>query len=179
MLSADRLAAGDDAAFAALYTSSRDRLFRFAVRMLSDADAAHDVVQETFLRARMALHTVRDTRSVEGWLFAIARNQVIGQMRRLHPERGVDPEELAADGDPLEDVIKGETAGILRCLVDKLKPEYREVLLLREYEQLSYAEIAAITGATEDVVGMRLLRARKALVRLVRPYMHREGGHAL
>lgn len=165
---------GGEGALADLYERYARRVHRYAIRMTGDEDAAQDVVQETFLRVQTSLHTLRNEESLEAWLFRIARNQVFTMLRQTRSGGGVDPEELQGEGTPLEELIRGETAGIVRRMVAALKPEFREVIVLREYEELSYAEIASIIGESEDVVGMRLLRARKALARLILPYIRKE-----
>lgn len=162
---------------ASLYLAYGDRILRYAGRMLADTERARDVVQETFLRVQTSLHTLRDRDSLEPWLFRVARNQVITALRQKRGDDGVDPEDLPGDGTPLDDLIRGETAGMVRAMMAALKPEFREVLILREYEQLSYAEIASIIGESEDLVGMRLLRARKALARLMLPILREEDRH--
>jgi len=69
---------------------------------------------------------------------------------------------------PLDSIIDRESTEAVRAAVRRLKPEYRELLLLREYEHLSYVEIAQITGCSPDLVKSRLFKARKAIVKQVK-----------
>lgn len=66
--------------------------------------------------------------------------------------------------------MNSETVEIVRGMIALLKPDYREVLILREYEQLSYSEIAEVTGDTESSVKSRLFKARKTLLKKLKPY---------
>ena len=91
--------------------------------------------------------------------------------RRRKTTNGLDGEAELVWGEetPLEIVIGEERTKLVQRVLGKLKPEYREVLLLREYEQLSYAEIAEVTGDTESSVKSRLFKARRALARKLNP----------
>jgi RNA polymerase sigma-70 factor (ECF subfamily) len=82
----------------------------------------------------------------------------------------LDEETIWTDETPLSIVADGETATIITSCIDAMKLEYKEVLLLREYEQRSYEEIAMITGNTESSVKSRLFKARKALAEKLKPY---------
>jgi RNA polymerase sigma-70 factor (ECF subfamily) len=74
------------------------------------------------------------------------------------------------EDNPLEELEEQETKNIIQHYLGLLRPHYRELLVLREYEQLSYAEIAAITGATESAVKSGLFKARKALAKKLEPF---------
>jgi RNA polymerase sigma-70 factor (ECF subfamily) len=82
----------------------------------------------------------------------------------------VEAETVWIEETPLTFAQENETKAIVRTCIDALKVEYREVLLLREYEGQSYEEIAAITGNTESSVKSRLFKARKALAEKLKPY---------
>jgi RNA polymerase sigma-70 factor (ECF subfamily) len=166
---------GDRAAFTELYEKYRRRLFAYCYRLTMRRETAEDAVQSAFLKAYQSLATLDDHRLFYYWLFSIARNEVLGQLRA---ERGtaastsVDEVDEAWDGEsPHEKLVHEETLALVERLLGRLKREYREVLILRQYESLSYAEIAAITGDSISAVESRLFKARKALARQLAPYM--------
>jgi len=169
----DQIGAGNPAAFAQLYQRHKHALYAFCLRLLKDRDDALDAVQETFVKIHNRLSTLNDPASFRAWMFAIVRNEVYANLRRKKNLEGLEGEakEVWEEGTPLDSVIGEERTELVQRLLGKLKPEYREVLMLREYEQLSYAEIAAVTGDTESSVKSRLFKARKALTKKFMPYV--------
>ena len=167
----DQIDAGNPAAFAQLYQRHKDALYAFCFRLLKDRDDAMDAVQETFVKIHKQLRSLKESSSFRAWMFAIARNEVYVVFRRRKTTNGLDGEAELVWGEetPLEIVIGEERTKLVQRVLGKLKPEYREVLLLREYEQLSYAEIAEVTGDTESSVKSRLFKARRALARKLNP----------
>jgi RNA polymerase sigma-70 factor (ECF subfamily) len=156
---------GDERAFAALFERFRRPLYVFALRMLGDADAARDLVQDVFVRVWERRGQLDRPESFRSWLFAVARNRCLSLLRRDRGHVALDeaPEEslaVAAAGDGPE---RDQDLALLRRALAGLKVEYREVLVLREYQELSYAEIAQITESTESAVKSRLFKARRAL----------------
>jgi RNA polymerase sigma-70 factor (ECF subfamily) len=142
-----------------------DAAYRFARWLCRRPGDADDIVQEAFLRAFRAFEGLRGG-DVKAWLFAIVRNchatALEQQQRRAavplteehEVERSPDPESLsAADEERLA----------VRRLIAALPEEHREVLLLREMEDLSYREIASVTQVPIGTVMSRLARARAAL----------------
>lgn len=169
----DQISAGNSAAFAQLYQRYKHALFAFCFRLLKDRDDALDAVQETFVKIHNRLPTLHDPDSFRVWMFAIVRNEAYAILRRKNNLVGLDGEaqNVWEEGTPLDSMIGKEKVEIVQRLLERLKPEYREVLMLREYEQLSYAEIAAVTGDTESSVKSRLFKARKALTKKFMPYV--------
>lgn len=165
-----RLKAGDAEAFGELYEYYRPRVYRFASKLLQDADQAEDIVQETFLKARAAIQSLNQSFSLVSWLLTITRNEVYGQLRKRRSNGQANVDDVWDTETPLEEVIGAETVEIVQRVLAQLKPDYREVILLREYERMSYAEIAHITQDTEGAVKARLFKARKALVKKLKPY---------
>jgi len=156
---------GRTEAFAGLYTRYRDSIYHYCLRLLKREDLAMDAVNETFLRMHESIATLRDGISLRAWLLSIARNYSFNSMRSARATEPLDPEGLSDDDTPYEIYVKEEQSANLKSLIDNLKPLYREVIILKEYEGLSYGEIAAITGSTESAVKSRLFKARKALAR--------------
>ena len=168
----DQIDAGNTAAFAQLYRRHKNSLYTFCFRLLHDRDDAVDVVQETFVKIHNRLWSLKDSSSFRTWMFAIARNEVYVVFRRRKTTNGLNEEAELVRGEetPLDIVIGEERTELVQRFLGKLKPEYREVLILREYEQLSYAEIAEVTGDTESSVKSRLFKARKSLMQKLTPY---------
>ena len=145
-------------------------LARWLSRSASDAD---DIVQDAFLRAYRSFDDLRGA-DVKPWLLAIVRNCCwTAARRRSRWVTGV-PEDAweevaggsAAEGsaeDPLEASIRAQEVRSLDAAMAALPPGFREVLILREMQDLSYREIATITGAPIGTVMSRLARAREAL----------------
>lgn len=148
-----------------------DVLYRMALGFGRDAAQAEDWVQETFLKAYRAWDSFEKNTNVRAWLMTILRNTVTDTYRR---EQRVDVRDLAdaeghsifggrQDVDPegrfFEWLVDDEVLRAIR----ELPPEFREALLLRDVEDLAYAEIAEITGVAIGTVKSRLFRARRAL----------------
>jgi RNA polymerase sigma-70 factor, ECF subfamily len=166
---------GDRAAFSALYAKYRHRLYAFCYRLTGQRDAAEDAVQASFLKAYQSIGTLDDPALFYYWLFSIGRNEALGIIRHRRNGRMGEPLDQAMDvwddDSPHERVVARETQALVEDVLKRLKPEYREVLILRQYEFLSYAEIAAITGDSISAVESRLFKARKALAARLAPYL--------
>ncbi len=161
---------GDEAAFAQVYQQYKARVYGYCYRLLRNEQDAEDAAQETFLKVMKGIATLEKTESFRSWIFSIARNEAYTILRRTKNTNGLESDELWAEETPHEELIGKETRELVRHFLNLLKPEYREVLVLREYEQLSYAEIASVTGDTESSVKSRIFKARKALTEKLKPY---------
>ena len=149
-----------------------DAAYRFARWLSRSSTDAEDVVQEAFLRAFRAFDTLRGT-DAKAWLLAIVRNchatELKQQLRRAAVSLPAEDEEpsgaaaIAAAPDPESASLAADERRTLDRLIAALPEEHREVLLLREAEDLSYREIAAVTGIPIGTVMSRLARARAAL----------------
>ncbi len=155
-----RVLAGDAQAFAILVTRYRPRCGRFAAQMMGSVEDAEEVVQEAFLRAYRALPSC-DPERFGAWLFRIVANRCrTARMRRSRRERLV-----LVDDDALRGASVGHTEDraawreeISRALA-QLPAEQREAFLLKHVEDLSYEEMAEITGAGVSALKMRVQRA--------------------
>ena len=160
----------DRQAFAELYEHHKAAIYRYCLRMLSDSNAAEDATQETFMRMFSNIDVLQKTESFLPWLFRIARNEVMMHIRKNRRNGVQSDEEVWDKQTPYDLTVAAETTEIVQRLLQNLKSEYREVLLLREYEQLTYMQIAEITGDTESSVKSRLFKARKALTSRLKEY---------
>jgi len=156
---------GDDQAFAILYERYKRAIYVFGRRMLGEPDAARDLVQDVFLRLYEKRAQLRDPENFRSWLFTAARNRCLSQLRRTRAWTPLDaaPDELLAVRPAAGEAEAEEEVRLLQQALGRLKVEYREVLVLREYQELSYRDIAAITDSTESAVKSRLFKARRAL----------------
>jgi RNA polymerase sigma-70 factor (ECF subfamily) len=166
--------AGNSGAFTELHNKYRRRLLAYCYRLLQDRGTAEDVVQVSFQKAYESLGTLDKPDLFFYWLFSIARNEVYGHIRRTRKNgahRSIEEDDdLWIEETPHEQLVRKETTEIVELFLNQLKVEYREVLILRQYDRLSYAQIAAITGDTVSSVESRLFKARKALAKKLAPY---------
>jgi RNA polymerase sigma-70 factor (ECF subfamily) len=177
--------AGDEDAFTALYRRRQGGVYRFALQMSGSEALAEDVVQEVFMVLMRDGGNFDSSRgSLAAYLYGIARNHVL---RAFDRERSLvrfddDAEEsgdaphanLIVHQDPLGDLTRGEMVEKLRQAVLALPAHYREVVVLCELHEMSYAEAAAALDCAVGTVRSRLHRARAMLAEKVRGRERRE-----
>lgn len=157
-------AAVDDLeAFAEIVRRHQDFVFGAALRVTRDPVLAEDLAQETFVRAYRGLGTFRGDAQVRSWLYRIATNLALNavQRRREYPAETLP--EPAQESGPAREFEMSELRAELRDAIETLPEELRGPLVLREYHEMSYQEIAAATGLPLNTVRTRILRARRAL----------------
>jgi len=139
--------------------------------MLMDRDQALDVMQDTFMRVYENRDRLLNTAAFKSWLYTIARNQCLNRIRDRNREVPLDEsDELRSEVDmPINRLEKSERIELVNRFLRSLHPHYREVIVLREYQNLSYAEIAAVTRSTVSAVKSRLFKARRKLARAMKP----------
>jgi RNA polymerase sigma-70 factor (ECF subfamily) len=166
--------AGNVNAFAQLYDKYKGNVYAYCHRLLQNQPSAEDAVQNTFMKAYQSISTLDDPAAFKYWLFMIARNEVYTILRKVRSNGQVksldDSEEIWDEHTPYSEAVQTNIVDIIQEFLGQLKTEYREVLILREYEQLTYLEIAALTGDTESSVKSRIFHARKALTKKLKPY---------
>jgi RNA polymerase sigma-70 factor (ECF subfamily) len=169
--------AGSEAASRALVARYATPAVNFAFRFVHDRALAEDLAQEGFLRVFQRLHTYDPERKFSSWFFQVLRNVTIDYLRvnRL-PTSSLDElteggfEGAAADREsssPEHLAGQGELAGALEQAMTKIRPEYREVVVLRYQEGLTHPEIAEILGLPSGTVKTYLHRARKELATIL------------
>ena len=174
-----RMKRGDEAAFLALYRKHKDAVYRFALLYCGAPAPAADVTQDTFVHFISHTGQYDPTRgSIAAWLCGVARNLARRQMGGR--EDATDPADLHDDLDPLEAqvdrespldrVLKSEAAEQVRRAVAAIAPHYRDVLILCELSELSYAEAAQVCGIDIGTVRSRLSRARAQLAKRLAPH---------
>lgn len=172
-----RAQAGDVAAFEGLVERHRSRVFGLAQRMLNSPDDAAEVLQESFLSAYRNLANFRGDAQFGSWVYRIAANHALMRLRHRKVvnqvetpldepqfnERGSLVEEVSDFRDAEGDAIDKELRQAIEEAASRLGPEYREVFVLKDLEELSYEEIAELTGSTVPAIKSRLHRARLSL----------------
>jgi RNA polymerase sigma-70 factor (ECF subfamily) len=150
--------------FTELFHRYREPIYGFFRRRLPDAARAEELAQEVFLAILRGLERYEPRALFRTYLYSIALRQLAAE-RRKQAHKGKDPvkeADLAVAADP--------DAGLwVRTAIEKLEGGAREVLLLREYEQLSYADIGALLRIPVNTVRSRLFRARLALKEVLLP----------
>ncbi len=148
-------------------------LLRYATRVLNNAEAAQDVVQETFIRLNSNLDKIR-TRGVQvkGWLFRTTHNAAVDYIRKesrrrnLHERQSKQADLFANDPDAQKE--RDEKQALVMQHLNSLKPKEREVLVLRLQEGMSYKEIAGVLKRSEGYVGTLIHTATKKLSQSLR-----------
>jgi RNA polymerase sigma-70 factor (ECF subfamily) len=152
---------GNTEAFAPLVTRYRDRLARYATRMLGSPDDADDVLQSAFMRAYRNLRSCREPARLQAWLLQI----VINECRTFAVRRGVREGRMVRDlsiidrtstAEPAEEAFV--PADIRRALL-QLPIEQREAFVLKHVDEMEYEEMVALTGASVSALKMRVKRA--------------------
>ncbi len=135
-------------------------VYRYSYWLSGCANAAEDITQETFLRAYRSLHTLRNPAAAKNWLFTIARNECTRLNRKTPPVLSEDLDHLTDQWDPQK---RFEANEWLQRGLAELQPEFRLVVLMYYFEQLSYAEIAEELNIPLGTVMSRLSRGRQHL----------------
>jgi RNA polymerase sigma-70 factor (ECF subfamily) len=173
----ERCAGGDTAAWEELVRTHTRRVYSLCYRFTNSDSEAQDLTQDVFLRI---FKTVKTFRAEEGsfttWMARLTRNLLIDNYRRkrqdrmtdsLEPQLPVLQEQLASSSRPDGLVAGREAKERLQVGLQKLSPELRETLILRDLEELEYREIAEILRIPEGTVKSRLNRARTELARIL------------
>ena len=176
---------GEGEAFSTLVRKYQRRLFRMAYGMLGNTEDAEDVTQEAWIKAYRSLDGFREGSGFYTWLYRITYNLCIDFRRREwrgvpmeYDERrnpgGLDTAPPSVAGDPHRAAVDREMQGVILGAIRELPEVHRAVILLREVEGLSYADIARTLGIRKGTVMSRLHYARQQLQRVLAPYV--EGG---
>lgn len=168
--------AGDEEALVHLYHRRQPSVFRFALHMCGSAALAEDVTQEVFMVLIHDGHTFDSSRgSVSGFLLGVARNHVLRRLRRekfyVSMEQNGHTNGSAAtwESGPNDELVRRESIDSVRRAVLALPEKYREVIVLCELQELSYADAAEILQCAVGTVRSRLHRGRALLLEKLRP----------
>jgi RNA polymerase sigma-70 factor (ECF subfamily) len=181
-----RLRSGDSGAFETLVRAHMPALLRAARRFMRSEEDARDAVQDAFVAAFRSISKFESNAQVSTWLHRIVINSCLMRLRtrRRRPEEDLEAHlpRFKEDGHQVEPSVpwcetaesilaRTELCAQVRNCIDSLPDTYREVVLLRDIEELSTEEAADVLGVTPNAVKVRLHRARQALRTLLDPYM--------
>lgn len=161
----ERYQNGDPSAFDELYRRYFDRLHRFCQRHTRDVHEAEEIAQEAFVRALCSMDALTGERRFYPWMTVIAKRLTIDRHRKLSRVELTDEPDLGTVDADLDHLFDAVDAGHVRDALAQVGPRHREVLLLREAEGLSYAEIGERLEVPVTTIEALLHRARKALRR--------------
>lgn len=181
-----RFKAGDQDAFDALFDRHCASLVNFAYRFVRSRELAEELVQEVFLRVYDAASGYRATARFTTWLYRIATNVCLNEMRRPRfrvahesldsrqtEDRNAVPFELPDRGRPAADILvqRRAIADALRKALEELPDKQRIAFVLNKYQELSYAEVAEVMAVSEKAVKSLIHRAKEALAAMLQPLM--------
>ncbi|MBU5672786.1 RNA polymerase sigma factor [Paenibacillus brevis] len=172
---------GNTELYSELMRRYQRKILAFIYHMLKSAHLellAEDICSETFYKAFRSLHSFREVdASFSTWLYTIARNTVLSELRKQRSsnipleESGFVPV-ASNDVVPEQAILRNEKVGMVREAINNLPEKQRSALILREYEQLDYQEIANILGQSVSAVKSLLFRARSSVKNQLEPYLY-------
>ncbi len=188
-----RFQEGDGDAFQELVRRYRDPIVSFCLRMLNDPDMALDVAQEAFVRVYTHAASYEPLASFTGWLYRIAYNLSINEIRRrtrqpvvsydAAPERDEGPapaREPRDDSPSIEEGLLGaERRDAVRRCVAALPPRYRGAVVMKDMEGMTFEEVARILGCPESTVKSRVMRGREMLRARLESYLAPAGSRTV
>lgn len=161
--------AGQTQAFGELVRRYQDRLYPTILRLTGNAEDAHDLLQDAFLRAYEKLGRFHGDSSFYTWLYRIAVNLALSGRRRRRMtlrlsgtrwDEPIDPPDLSERSDPTRPLERAERSAMIQQALNALAPDHRAVVVLKEYDGLRYEEVAEVLGIPIGTVRSRLHRAR-------------------
>ncbi len=171
----------DEKAYAQLLQRYKRPVYHMILKMVRNVDDAEDLTIESFAKAFKSLHKFKKDFTFSTWLFRIATNNTIDQIRKKKLKTmSIDNSFTDDNGDgisievedenlnPQEETIKSQKAELIQIFVDKLPAKYQRLVRLRYFSELSYEEIAVELGAPLGTVKAQLHRARELLYELVK-----------
>ncbi len=190
------LKAGSESAYAWLIEQYHQQIYSLVYRILNDPADAADTTQEVFIKVFRGMHHFNGSASLKTWMYRIAIHEASNQRRWWFRHKSRDTSIEPAESDTAENT----NHGLKDTLIDKadspfeiarsrelqsrveeelrhVQEPYRTAVVLRDIEELSYEEIADITGATLGTVKSRLMRGREALKKRLEPWLQQDSGN--
>lgn len=166
----EKFRGGDIEAFNRLVERWQDRIHRFAYRYFSSHDEAREITQKTFIRAYKKLHTLEDVDKFSSWLYRIANNLCLDEVkragrRRSAPMKALGPDPIAESlaSSPDRTIQHQQLEVLLQQALSRLPDEQRIVVIMKEYQGLKFREIAEILKEPENTVKSRMYYGLDAL----------------
>lgn len=157
-----------EAAFGELYDRYSSRVFAYCRRFLGNKEEAQDVFQETFVRLYQSAQKDRNMTNVPAFILTIARNLCVNAKKREKHDLSFEEFMVAKESSKYED---DELLNLIKMAIDVLPEDYKEIFILREYDGLSYADIAEVTGTSLNNVKVRIYRAKQKVREILAPYL--------
>ncbi|HPO62950.1 MAG TPA: RNA polymerase sigma factor [Candidatus Kapabacteria bacterium] len=155
-------------AFKELYSRYSSRIYAYCRRFIGYKEEAEDIFQDTFKKFYEAAQQEREMTNVFGFILKIARNLCINSKRNQKRTIEID-DSINISTKSRQD--KEEMLDLIKQAIEELPPEYKDVLILREYQGLSYIEIAEMTNLSLGTVKVRIFRAKDKIRTILKPYM--------
>ncbi len=162
----ERIRNGDESAFDEIYEKFKLPLYRFCLRMISDEESALDIVQDVFLKLYENINSVETISSLSSLLFKMARNRCLNFLHDKKVKIEIEQVEINFESEIEKEFEIKEARENLQKVLNMLDDDYREILILREWNGFSYDEIASILGTTVPAVKSKLFKARKKLTEI-------------
>jgi len=165
-----RCRAGDTEAYEPIVRAYEGRLFGLALSLVRNAEDARDLVQDSFVRAFRSLDLYDPERPFVAWLMSVCRNLCIDFLRRRRYQRSLDgdeeenPPQITDPGAVTDQAtLAAESRDLIRTALDRLDDDHREVIILKDIQELEYGEIAQILNIPQGTVASRVYYARRSL----------------
>lgn len=168
---------GDKAVFEELVRLHERNVYNLALKLLKNREDALDAAQESFIKAWINIDSFRGDSKFSVWIYRLTYNTCLDALRKMkkgeiisltseddESEKNIPDETLT----PEEEVLHKETRHAVRRAVEELPEEYRQILIMREFTEMTYSEISSATGLNEGTVKSRLSRARAKLGDILR-----------
>lgn len=177
----DETLAGDSDAFGQLVLRHQDRLYNAVLRVVLNPEDAADAVQEAFINAYQSLTSFKGDAEFFTWLYRIAFNTAMSRKRRKRPTQSLEQQQIRDPHfEPTDPRVEPNPAGALEraeegvhllAALNRLSPEHRAVLVLKDIDGMKYEEIAEIVGVPIGTVRSRIHRARSEMRLLLEPIL--------
>lgn len=162
--------AGQSQAYGLLVERYQDRLYSAMLHVVGSHDEAEDVVQDSFVQAYVKLNTFQGNSRFFTWLYRIAFNNALTRRRRRRADMSIEQSREVSGGEPVdrhelpdEPLLRNERISMVKAAMQRLTDEHRNILILREMQDMAYEDIAEILEINIGTVRSRLSRARNQL----------------
>ncbi|MFQ6618638.1 MAG: RNA polymerase sigma factor [Fidelibacterota bacterium] len=178
---------GDPQAFKILVNKYKDRIHNLIYSITGDRENVEDLAQDVFMKTFISIEKLKNNSQFYPWLYRVTVNLCIDELRKKKIRRFLSLQDLPEwfqdrilapwrDKEPSQEIssTRQELSDIIQWGMNKLSPKHRIVITLRHIEELSYEEMAKVLSCSTGTVKSRLFRARRALAKIIEPFLERE-----
>lgn len=165
---------GDDTAkkaFTIIYSRYASRVYAYCRRFLGNREEAQDVFQETFIRFYQCANQERVMTNLPAFLLTISRNLCVNAKRKEKSTIDYQDINFSDKNESVYSSDKKELVELIKRAIELLPNDYKEIFILREYDGLTYQEIADVTGTSLATVKIRIFRAKQKIREILAPYL--------